>query len=204
MSVSCKSAGFTDGEVRQAVRIQIRELNQGFLSSLGEDPLALIFHHAGTSEYGVLVLAVDSRDGSVVGYVLGSTDTARFYQDFLRHHTFAAVRSFLPRLLSWRRMLKAFETLLYPTRRHRQGPSLGTAELLDLAVDDGHQGTGVAQALFAAFVEECRLGAVDQFTIPTAASLERAHRFYERMGATRVTSVEVHDGELSYVYTYRI
>jgi len=198
-----KTNGLTLDELRQAAQIQIQELPQGFLSSLGEKPLELIFAHVARSPLGIMVLAVEENTGKVVGYVFGSLDTGKLYKEFLLKRTFQAIRYFAPKLLSWQRIKKALETLLYPVKKQSQQDKSG-AELLDLAVITSYHGTGVAQQLFKNFVEECRLRGVKAFEIPTTEGLERAHRFYEKMGARRVGSVEVHNGKKTYIYQYNI
>jgi GNAT superfamily N-acetyltransferase len=204
LTIQYKTSGFTGNEIRQAARIQMQELNQGFLSSLGEKPLSLIFAHAASSRWGMLILATDTEQGQVVGYVLGAVDTGRFYKDFLFKRALPAIVYFLPKLLSWQRIKKALETLLYPARKQSNQVKLPPAELLDLAVVGAYQGTGIAQKLFEMFIEKCRERGLSSFQIPTTQGLDRAHRFYEKMGAHRVASIEVHRGQQTYIYQYDI
>jgi GNAT superfamily N-acetyltransferase len=200
--IKIKTTGFERDEIRQAVQIQIQELDQGFLSSLGDRALELIFNHVAQSRFGMLVLAIESEQGRVVGYVFGATDTGKLYKEFLLKKTPSALFHFLPKLLSWQRIKKAFETLWYPAKK--QTTSLSQTELLDLAVTKKAHGTGVAQELFKAFVNECRSRGISVFQIPTTEGLDRAHRFYEKMGARRVSSVAVHEGQETYIYFYKI
>jgi len=55
----------------------------------------------------------------------------------------------------------------------------------DLYVVPGARGTGVAEALIGACVEECRRHGATQLGWQTAPDNERAQRVYERVGATR-------------------
>jgi len=197
-----KTKGFTKEEIRQAARIQIEELNEGFLSSFGEKALTVIFSHIAQSTWGVLVIAVDSELRNVVGYVFGTLNTGSLYKEFLLKKTPAAIFYFLPKMLSVRRIIKAFETLIYPSKS--PAPDLPDAELLDLAVKSQYHGTCVAQRLFEAFIAEFSNRGIDSFKIPTSASLPQAHRFYEKVGAKKVASVEVHEGEITYIYQYDI
>ncbi len=202
--VEYKIAGITPDEIRQAVRVQIQELNQGFLSSLGEKPLELIFSHVASSRWGMMALAIESESRQVVGYVFGATDTSQLYKEFLLKRTLPAIVYFVPRLLSWRKIKKAFETLMYPAKNRAEKVELPRPELLDLAVIQPYQGTGVAQELFKHFVNQCRKRGVTAFQIPTTEGLDRAHRFYEKMGARKVTTIEVHQGQKTYIYRYDI
>ena len=202
--IECKTTGLTPDEIRQAVRIQIQELPQGFLSSLGEKPLELIFTHVASSRRGILILAIDSEKSQVVGYVFGATHTGQLYKEFLLKRTLAAVIYFVPKLLSWQRIKKAFETLLYPTKKQPQHQAPPKPELLDLAVTHTYHGKGIAQQLFTEFVNQCRSRGIAAFEIPTSEGLDRAHRFYEKVGARRVSEIEVHDGQKTYIYQYDI
>ncbi|MCC9078803.1 GNAT family N-acetyltransferase [Litorilinea aerophila] len=204
--IEYQTSSFSQDEIRQAAQIQIQELPQGFLSSLGEKPLALIFEHVATSQFGVMVIAKESSNNRVIGYVFGATDTGQLYKDFLIRRTFQAIRYFLPKLLSWDRITKAIETLFYPARKQqkRQDQEECKAELLDLAVVQDYHGKGIAQHLFGEFVEQLREKGVGCFDIPTTAGLDRAHRFYEKMGAIKVGSVIVHEDRPTYIYRYII
>ena len=167
--------------------------------------MALIFTHVASSRFGILVLAKGSGHDRVIGYVFGATNTGQLYKDFLVKRTFRAILYFLPKLLSWERIKKAFETLFYPTQKGQQDRRDDCdAELLDLAVSQAYQGKGVAQRLFDNFVSQCSEYGIDCFDIPTAESLGRAHRFYEKVGAQRVGSLVVHGDQQTYVYRYNV
>lgn len=202
--VEIKTREFEPNEIREAVRIQIQELNQGFLSSFGDEALEVIFSHVAESRWGIFVLAVDAQQKRVLGYVFGTLGTGKLYTDFLCRKTFAAMKYFLPKMLSWVRIKKAFETLLYPFKKRDADARSPEAELLDLAVSRDYHGTGVAQMLFAGFVEECRRREISAFQIPTTETLNQAHRFYEKMGAVRAGTVEVHEGQNTFIYLYQI
>ena len=199
--IEYKTQNFSPAEILEAARIQIRELPEGFLSSLGEQPLYLVFKHAADSEYGILILAKD-RD-KVAGYVMGATNTSKFYVEFLRKRSLVALRYFLPKLISVQRLLRAFETLLYPSRRSVQTSTV-QAELLDLAVTQEYQGKGIASQLFDLLVEMFQQKGIRRFQIPTSEGLERAHRFYEKKGAHCVGSIEVHKGAKTLIYLYEM
>ena len=193
---------FSRHEINQAVHVQISEIKDGFLSSFGEKALGLIFEHIATSSWGIMVLAVDDATGEVIGYVMGSINLSKLYRDFFFKKLPVALFFFLPRMLSFRKMVKAFETIIYPHRNH--SGNLPQAELLDLAVSTEYHGKGVAQGLFSNFEKECRNRGVNAFKIPTGESLKRAHRFYENMGAVKAGAFELHRGVLTVVYVYRI
>lgn len=193
----------TDSQIREAARIQMTELRSGFLSSLGEDALCLIFNSFSKNDAGILLIASDANDDSVVGYALAACDTKAAYRQFLATDSFAALRVFVPKLLSAARLRRALETLAYPFRRRESVVvDLPRAELLDIAVAGGFQGHGVGMLLFEALVEEFRAVGINQFAIPTSASLTAAHHFYEARGAVKIRETEVHAGESTYIYVF--
>jgi GNAT superfamily N-acetyltransferase len=195
----------TERQIREAAKIQLAELRTGFLSSLGEDALCLIFTSFAKNEAGILLIASDTANNSVIGYALAARDTKAAYRQFLASDSRAALRIFVPKLLSAARLRRALETLLYPFRRSDDGVvDLPKAELLDIAVAGDYQGQGVGQLLFEALVEEFRNAGLCRFAIPTSASLASAHRFYEARGAVRAKVTEVHAGETTYLYLFEL
>ncbi len=178
------------------------ELTQGFLSSLGDGALRVLFEHAASSRFSVLLVVKHTESREVVGFLLGTTDTGAFYKDFLRRYSLKALVVVGPKLFSLRRLLGVVETLLYPSRKEVQ--DLPAAELLDVAVAKSRQGTGLGRALFREFCTIFRERGLSAFKITTGESLPQAQRFYERLGAKKVSTLEVHKGQKTFVYIYDI
>ncbi len=199
-----KTKHFSDSEIKGAVNIQIEEISQGFLSSLGMKPLTLIFNHAATSRFGILVIAKESNNGLIIGYILGSINTFKFYKDFLRSKTVPSLLYFIPKIISPRRIKKALETLIYPIKNGHSKVNESDAELLDMAVRSSYQSAGVGTELFKEFVKQCADKGVESFKIPTSESLKHAHSFYEKMGAKKAHTIEIHKGEQTYIYIYSL
>lgn len=184
------------------VRLHRTELNRGFLSSLGDKALSLLFSFAAKSDAAVLLVARNSSTSAIQGFLLGSYGTGRFYKEFLKKKTFQALLHVGPRLLTPQKIWKIAETLLYPSKK--EVATLPSSELLDLAVSKNAQGLGVGRALFDEFVSVLRQTGVKEFKITTGESLSDAHAFYERMGARRDKDIEVHSGQVTRVYLYKI
>ena len=191
---------FNQEDISQIVAIHRKEIGQGFLSSLGDKALQLIFSLAAESKSGVLLAAKDAEQGQACGFVLGTVDTRAFYRDFLFTKSLSAVISLAPKLFSFEKLRKVFETLLYPSKSEIQ--EMPKAELMDIAVLRNYQGTGLAQLLFYKFSEVLRESGVETFRITTGESLVRAQRFYERLGAKEVASIQIHQGQETLVYIY--
>ena len=188
--------------LENVIRIHRIEISQGFLSSLGDKALALLFSHASESRFGRLLVAKNASSGQIVGFLLGTVDTGAFYKDFLCKKFLKAVFVLAPKMLSFKKIRKVFETLFYPTKEELK--ILPKPELLDIAVLKEYQGTGVAQLLFQEFAKNLYTIGIDRFKITTGEGLVVAQRFYEKLGAEKVGEIEVHKGQKTFVYIYRI
>ncbi len=195
-------SGFSQEDLQGVVRVHRAELSEGFLSSLGDGALGILFDHAATSRFAVLLVAKKRDSGEVIGFLLGTTNTSRFYEDFLKRYSLKALLIVGPKLFSLKRLYKVAETLLYPSRDAVK--DLPPAELLDIAVGKSSQGLGIGQELFHAFCDRLRKQQIGEFRITTGESLAQAHRFYERLGATRASNIEVHKGQKTFVYLYSL
>jgi GNAT superfamily N-acetyltransferase len=187
--------------LENVIRIHRIEISQGFLSSLGDNALALLFSHASESRFGRLLIAKDTSSEQIVGFLLGTVDTGAFYKDFLCKKGLKAVFVLVPKLLSFEKVRKVFETLFYPTKEELK--TLPKPELLDVAVLKEYRGTGVAQLLFQEFAKKLYAIGIDRFKITTGESLVGAQRFYEKLGAEKAGEVEVHKGQKTLIYIYR-
>lgn len=183
------------------VELHLAQLSGGFMTSLGERFLLEVFRNITRSSHGVALVALAPETGDTVeGFLCGATDTAKLYRDFVLRHGLKAGALAAPRLVSLGVFRKIFETLRYPAQRaDLDAPA---AELLDLAVVDAAKGTGLAQSLFDAFVAELAVRGHRSFRVTTGSALTRAHRFYEKQGAVRLGTIEIHRGESTVVYAY--
>lgn len=190
----------TSKDINQVVKIHRKEINQGFLSSLGDIALGLLFSLAANSKFGILLIAKDINEDKICGFLLGTTDTGKFYKDFLLKKSLKAMVFLLPKLFSIDRIRKIFETLLYPSKEEIQ--NFPKAELLDIAISLEYQGTGLAQQLFREFSKRMLKLGIKNFKITTGESLTKAQRFYESLGAEKVGEVQVHQGSKTVIYVY--
>ena len=189
--------------ISQIVAIHRKEIGQGFLSSLGDKALELIFSLANESNSGILLAVIDTtKRDRVGGFLLGTLSTNKFFKDFLFKKSIAAVFWLTPKLLSFAKLRKVSEALLYPAKG--AGVDMPKAELLDIAILNDYYGTGTAQMLFHRFSSILVRNGIEEFKITTGENLKRAQRFYEKLGAKKKSSIEIHRGENTFVYVYKI
>jgi ribosomal protein S18 acetylase RimI-like enzyme len=197
-----KKNGFTGKDIEEVVEIHIQEINKGFLSSLGKKPLELIYSHVSKSKLCILVLAINSEKGGVCGFIFGTLDTGSLYKEFLRQKPFQSLIYIFPKILSFSRLRKAFETLKYPQKK--EFFNIPKAELLVFAVKKNYRGSGLARELFNKLAESFKERGIKEFKIATGDELIPAQKFYEKIGAEKVNTLEIHKGHQSLVYIYKI
>lgn len=178
-------------------RLHREEIAGGFLTSLGDPFLQGLYKALAQSPSAVLFVAtVDDRP---CGFILGTTGTSQVYREGLRRLPWSAICRLAIKLVRFEVMRKAWETLCYPSRTSET--QLPAAEILNFCVSSSSQGRGIGRQLFAHLMRELRMRGVDEVRIVTGASQTQAHRFYEKVGATLATTIEVHRDSDSLVYT---
>lgn len=186
---------------RQVAGLHVRCLDQGFLASLGEGFLALMYEAIDRADGTVLL--TEERDGVVVGFITGGEGMGPIYRRMLRSPMRLGL-ALAPALLSVTRLRRIIEIMRYSGGGGGLPLDMPDAELLSLAVAPEWRGKGVAEALYQRLFEDFRARSVGAFRIIVGEALAPAHRFYRRMGAERAGEVEVHEGEGSTVYVHRV
>lgn len=185
---------------RQVARLHMQSLDQGFLGTLGERFLILMYEAIDSSEQGTLL--VEAEGGQVQGFVTGGTGMGALYRWMLRRPVRLSL-ALAPALLSASKVRRILEILRY-ARGHVLPEGLPDAELLTIAVSPHCRGRGVANRLYVKLANEFRSRGVERFRIAVGEELEPAHRFYRRMGAEVVGSMELHGGARSLLYVHEI
>lgn len=180
-------------------RIHEATITGGFLSTLGPKFLIKLYETLAGSEHSFLIVA--HRDGRMLGFICGSGSTSRVYKDFMKRAGLSSLPILLPKLLSFARIKRIIETLLYPKK---QGDDLPESEILNFCVDESVQRSGVGKILFFALVDEFRKRGVTEIRIVTGETQTKAQGFYEKLGATKAKTIQVHEGVGSLVYRYAI
>ena len=184
----------------QVARLHVRCLDQGFLATLGEGFLSLMYESMDCAD-GV-TLITEEREGQVVGFITGGTGMGPIYKRMLRSPVRLGL-ALAPALLRPAKVRRILEIMRY-SGDATLPDGVPDAELLSLAVAPESRGTGVADTLYRKLVEDFQTRGVDAFRIIVGDALAPAHRFYRRMGATVAGEVQVHEGEHSKVYVHHL
>ena len=188
-----------DALYRQVAALHAASLDQGFLSTLGEPFLALLYRAIDEARGGVLL--VEERNGDVVGFVAGSVGMGEIYRRLLRR-PFALSAAMIPSVARPARLRRIVDVLRYGQSDGHHA-ALPRAELLSIAVAPEARGHGVADSLYGRLVEHFQRQGIGEFRIVVGDTLEAAHRFYRRMGAEPRGRIELHAGQSSVVYVHR-
>ena len=191
---------------KQVALLHYNGIDQGFLATLGDDFLAILYEAIDGSDGAVLITEV--KDGRVVGFVAGAKTLKPIYLQMLRR---------LPRLLMALahlvlRPVKLWRVLELIARRRFGALSVDRAvnccipefELLSISVAVTERRSGVAKRLYQGLVQYARDEGIEAFKIVVGERLAAAHKFYLRMGAVAVAKTCVHGAEESIVYAQRV
>lgn len=182
-------------------RLHAGEIREGFLTSLGLPVLEKLYRAIHRSPNAFILVA---REGeTMVGFLCASTDTRRVYRRVLMTAWPHLLPALLRRVLSWKTLRRCWETVRYPNRQPPV-PDLPAAEILNFCVTSQRQGAGIGRELFAAMEQVYREYRIPRIRIVTGARQLSAIRFYEKIGARRVATIEVHAAVESCLFVHAI
>jgi len=188
------------GDALQIARLHKKEIDQGFLSDLGDKFLEKLYEAMINSPDAFVIVADDSN--RIVGFIGASADVKRFYKHFLKGYFFQCLMILAPRMIRFSILKKIIETLKYPKKEKRS--HLPESELFTVAVEKEFQGQGLIQNIFKAFILEMKHRNINEFKVVVGESLPRAIAFYEKMGFKFHSSIHIHEKKPSRIYIYTI
>lgn len=186
----------------QVARIHALGIDRGFLTSLGEGFLAVLYEAVDACPEAVLFTEVDN--GKVLGFVAAAEGMGPIYRQMLNDWP-RLVRTLAPVALSPRKVWRIVELLRHKKRDETTGPGeVPKLELLSIAVAPAALRQGVARRLYFRLMDHARETGAPGFRIVVGDGLYAAKRFYTGMGAVPKTTVTVHGGSNSTVYVQRV
>jgi GNAT superfamily N-acetyltransferase len=187
---------------QQVARIHINGLDQGFLATLGENFLVLLYRSIDECTESVLFVELEDETSQVQGFVTGSTGMRPIYRQMLKH-PLSLLAALVPSLFSIARIKRILEIFRY-SKGAEQSAELPPYELLSIVVSGAARGTGCAERLFMKLGSYCKEHGISAFRIVVGDGLAPAHKFYRRMGAIEKGRIEVHEGQGSVIYIYKV
>lgn len=191
----------TDNDYLRIAEIHAKSITQGFLTTLGIRFLVILYKAIDESDSSALIVAKENNE--IVGFVAGSANVGLVYRAMLKNW-FKLSIALLPALISSEKIYRIFETILFSKRKIHEETVLPSAELLSISVLPEYRGKKHAEYLFKELVAHFESIGLNEFKIVVGEALEPAHRFYCKMGAEAVAQSEVHHGNKSIIYIYKI
>lgn len=173
---------------------------QGRLGAFGLAFNRLLIASFIRSRYGLCVVA--ERDGVILGYGAGVTDTVAFHREFVRRWGLQAALLIAPRLFNPRNLHTLIQAYRYLPAAPDDDPK---AELLAMNVTSHYRRSGVATKIFFTLMASyAGLGirSVKLGHIPV--TLTSAVRFWESLGTRFVRTEELYRGGFVNVYVFDI
>lgn len=183
---------------RQVAKIHAESINQGFLSSLGERFLALLYEAIDSDPN--CALFIEQFDGKVVGFITGGRSLGTVYRHLLKRWPRLVV-ALLPALLNVAKLKRVIEIVWY-NRKQKPVPGCPIAELFSIAVLKNARGGGAAQRLYKELAKRFFQDGEKAFCFVVGGSLLPAQRFYQRMGAVPIAQVTMHQDQFSILYRH--
>lgn len=186
---------------RQIAHLHAKGINKGFLSTLGEGFLALLYEAIDAAPEAVLLTEV--KNGEVIGFVSGACALAPIYKTILMKWP-RLIATLAPVLLNPKKLMKILELLWHSSKGSQpkiiRGEPLPEFELLSIAVDFEERRTGIAKRLYERLKQYSTENGISSFKIIVGEDLTAAHSFYLRMGANHVSDIHVHKDRKSFIY----
>jgi len=186
----------TIADRRALADLHMRGISSGFLSSLGRGFLTVLYSALIADPHSAVFVA--ENDGTVVGFVAGTTDTGAFYRRFGRRYAISAGVRVLPRVRPGL-IRRVRETRDYGLDGHEDV----SAELLAMAVAPAARGRGLANRLGAELLTWARSRGIGAMKVVVGATNEPALRVYRKLGFGHDQATEVHRGEPSLELMWR-
>jgi len=177
--------------------LHAENINQGFLPSIGTRFLYELYRCIG--EHPETFLIAEEDEGTVVGFIAGTTGK-RALPSVLLRHPFRIFMALLPSLTDRRRIAEIIAVARHVGSDRNSTADLPRAELLSMAVDVKLRGQGCAERLFKALETQFSQANISEFRIVAGSQLLAACRFYGKMGATEVARFELHRGVVSIIF----
>lgn len=183
---------------REVGRLHTLSIDQGFLSTLGEGFLSLLYESIDADPNSTLF--VEFSGGKVIGFVAGGRGMGSVYRQMIKQWP-RLIGTLLPALVNPVKLKRIVEIFWFG---RKQKPVSGSprSELFSIAVSSEARGRGVAERLYQALAQWFSQQGESAFCIVVGESLAPAHRFYRKMGAVPMAEISVHQGQVSTLYRH--
>ncbi len=170
-------ANLTKNHASQVASLHIQGISTGFISSLGQDFVTVLYQ-------------VIAENEKILGFVAFSSNLSKLYKFVIIKKGCKFFFVLAKKMLSLQVIHKILHNLFYPSKMKKM--SLPDAELLSIVVAPEGQGKGVAKQLVDAGFDECRRRGIDKLKVLVAADNEAANKLYQKSGFELKTQIDSH------------
>ena len=183
---------------RQIAQLHIEGINRGFISSLGIDFVTALYE--AIAEDNSCFGLINSENDEVLGFVAFTTNIRRLYKSIIRKKGLRFAFMLATKMLSFKRIKRVLETLLYPNKVNDEKMDLPDAELLSIVISPKARRAYQATKLIEKGFDYCYNQAINAVKVMVAADNVAANKLYQRCGFVFATQIDSH-GVPSNVYT---
>lgn len=177
-------------------------ITAGFLSTLGNDFLSLLYREINNSDKSFVLIA--EVEGQVVSFVAGTLNVQGLYKNVLLKNWLKFSVIIFKTIFSIVNIKRIYETIYYGIKNEEDNdrPCIG-AELLAIAVDASMRGKGIGKQLITELEKIYRQNDVKIYKVVTWSKDQMANAFYTSCGF-RFNRDFLHHGNLMNEYVKEI
>ena len=181
---------------KKIARLHKLSINQGFLSTLGEPFLALLYEAIDSDPNSILL--TEEINGKILGFLAGGKNMKYVYLQMLRQSP-RLITALLPEIIKPKKLIGMLELVWFLFKK-KTNVETKMPELFSIAVLHSERSKGIAKRLYKSFSRGLSQNGESAFCILVGDNLDSAHQFYLKMGAVPIRRIYVHKGSSSTMY----
>jgi GNAT superfamily N-acetyltransferase len=183
---------------RPVAQLHEQGIQTGFLSKCGIPFLSLLYRGIASTPTSTVLVAIDTVENSVIGFVAASCNTSETYRLVLIKYALPLFVFLLPTFMRISNIIHIIETLLYPYTYKRRKMQEGAdkeitaddrlykayckAELLSIVVNPACRKKGVGKNLIKELNSWFNCRNIKAYKVVTLASDAQSNLFYRNLG----------------------
>jgi ribosomal protein S18 acetylase RimI-like enzyme len=176
---------------RQVAELHIEGINTGFISSLGVNFVTALYDAIAQSEHAFgYIYASPIDENKVLGFVAFTNDVGALYRSILKKKGLRFAFILARHTLSFSRIKRIFETLLYPKKANNI--ELPSAELLSISVASEARKKGLGYELINKGLKTCYDMGIEKVKVMVAEANAPANMLYQKCGFKLTQQTDSH------------
>ena len=165
-------------EYRIVAQLHMKEIEMGFLSSLGLSFLTNLYEFINNDKESCVLVA--RENGQVKGFIAGTSNIHKMYKRIIVKKWGKLLIPILQYLINIKVFKKIFETVIYGIKKEKKisPDNYCEAELLSIVVGDEFQGEGIGKKLLKELETFFRHHEIKKYKVVTYISDSKSNGFY--------------------------